>query len=171
MGDGRVRVFTLEDGWGWIFPAVDHWNAECVGWHVCKKGDRFAALEPIKMGLARLYGSTAAGAARGLALRMDHGTQYLSDHFTNQIKFWGIAPSYSFVAEPQATASSSGSTARSKNRSSMAVSTGTSTNCGMPSACSWAATTSQWLVEKNGFLSPNQARKQRNAVLSVRPAA
>ncbi len=34
-----------EDGWGWIFPAVDHWNAECVGWHVCKKGDRFAALE------------------------------------------------------------------------------------------------------------------------------
>ena len=26
----------------------------------------------------------------GLALRMDHGSQYLSDHFTNQIKFWGI---------------------------------------------------------------------------------
>ena len=42
-----------------------------------------------------------AGAARGLALRMDHGSQYLSDHFTNQIKFWGIQPSYAFVAEPQ----------------------------------------------------------------------
>ena len=41
------------------------------------------------------------GAARGLALRMDHGSQYLSDHFTNQIKFWGIQPSYAFVAEPQ----------------------------------------------------------------------
>ena len=53
------------------------------------------------MGLAGLYGSTAAGAARGLALRMDHGSQYLSDHFTNQIKFWGIQPSYAFVAEPQ----------------------------------------------------------------------
>ena len=51
--------------------------------------------------LAGLYGSTAAGAARGLALRMDHGSQYLSDHFTNQIKFWGIQPSYAFVAEPQ----------------------------------------------------------------------
>ena len=43
----------------------------------------------------------AAGAARGLALRMDHGSQYLSDHFTNQIKFWGIQPSYAFVEEPQ----------------------------------------------------------------------
>ena len=60
-----------------------------------------AALQPISMGLAGLYGSTAAGAARGLALRMDHGSQYLSDHFTNQIKFWGIQPSYAFVAEPQ----------------------------------------------------------------------
>ena len=89
------------DGWGWIFTAVEHWNAECVGWHVCKRGDRFAALQPISMGLAGLYGSTAAGAARGLALRMDHGSQYLSDHFTNQIKFWGIQPSYAFVAEPQ----------------------------------------------------------------------
>ena len=32
--------------------AVEHWNAECVGWHVCKRGDRFAALQPISMGLA-----------------------------------------------------------------------------------------------------------------------
>lgn len=29
----------------------------------------------------------------------------------------------------------------------------------------------QWLVEKNGFLSPNQAREQWNATMSVRPAA
>ena len=87
-GTDGVRVFTVDDGWGWIFTAVEHWNAECVGWHVCKRGDRFAALQPISMGLAGLYGSTAAGAARGLALRMDHGSQYLSDHFTNQIVDW-----------------------------------------------------------------------------------
>ena len=91
-GTDGVRVFTVDDGWGWIFTAIEHWNAECVGWHVCKRGDRFAALQPISMGLARLYASTSAGAARGLALRMDHGSQYLSDHFTNQIKFWGIQP-------------------------------------------------------------------------------
>ena len=53
------------------------------------------------MGLAGLYGSTAAGAARGLALRMDHGSQYLSDHFTNQIKLGHPAVRYAFVAEPQ----------------------------------------------------------------------
>ena len=82
-GTDGVRVFTVDDGWGWIFTAIEHWNAECVGWHVCKRGDRFAALQPISMGLARLYASTSAGAARGLALRMDPlGSQYLSDHFS-----------------------------------------------------------------------------------------
>ena len=74
-GTDGVRVFTVDDGWGWVFTAIEHWNAECVGWHVCKRGDRFAALQPISMGLARLYASTSAGAARGLALRMDHGSQ------------------------------------------------------------------------------------------------
>ena len=63
-----------EDGWVWTFAAVDHWNAECVGWPVCKVGSRFAALEPIAQGLGRRYGSVEADVAAGLALRMDHGS-------------------------------------------------------------------------------------------------
>ena len=27
--------------------------------------------------------------------------QYTSDHFLNQIRFWGITPSFAYVAEPQ----------------------------------------------------------------------
>ena len=100
-GTDGVRVFTVDDGWVWTFAAVDHWNAECVGWHVCKVGSRFAALEPIAQGLRRLYGSVEADVARGLALRMDHGSQYLSDHFLHQIRYWGIRPSFGFLEEPE----------------------------------------------------------------------
>ena len=100
-GTDGVRVFTVEDGWIWIFSAVEHWNAECVGWHACKIGSRFAALEPISQGLQRIYGSVDAEVARGLALRMDHGSQYLSDHFLNQLRYWGIRPSFGFVEEPE----------------------------------------------------------------------
>ena len=32
---------------------------------------------------------------------MDHGTQYLSDHFLNQITFWGASPSFAFIEQPQ----------------------------------------------------------------------
>ena len=39
--------------------------------------------------------------ARGLALRMDHGSQYLSDHFLKQIRYWGVHPSFAFVEEPE----------------------------------------------------------------------
>ena len=30
-GTDGVRVVTRDDGWGWIFAAVEHGNAECVG--------------------------------------------------------------------------------------------------------------------------------------------
>jgi transposase InsO family protein len=100
-GTDGTKIFTLDDGYVWLFSAVEHWSAECVGWHVVKHGTRYAALEPIAMGLHNIYGSVPAGVARGLSLRMDHGTQYLSDHFLQQIRFWGIQPSFAFVCEPE----------------------------------------------------------------------
>ena len=32
---------------------------------------------------------------------MDHGSQYLSDHFLKQIRYWGIHPSFGCVEEPE----------------------------------------------------------------------
>ena len=100
-GADGARVLTVDDGWGWIFLAVDHFNSECVGVDVCKVGSRFNALEPIRQGMENCFGQVAPGAARGLELRIDHGSQYMSDHFLNQIKNWGMAPSFAFVSEPQ----------------------------------------------------------------------
>ncbi|MEX3583470.1 MAG: integrase core domain-containing protein [Burkholderia sp.] len=64
-------------------------------------GDRFAALEPVSQGVREQFGSVEADAGRGLSLRMDHGSQYRADDFRAPLKFWGITPSYAFVAEPQ----------------------------------------------------------------------
>ena len=80
---------------------MDHWNGECVGWHVCKVGSRFVALKSVAQGLRQRYGSVAADVARGLALRMDHGSQYLSDHFLNQVRYCGIQCSFGFLEEPE----------------------------------------------------------------------
>lgn len=170
-GTDGVRVFTVDDGWGWIFTAVEHWNAECVGWHVCKRGDRFAAAQPISMALARLYGSTAVGVARGLSLRMDHGTQYLSEFFSKQIAYWGIRPSYAFVEQPQTNGVAErfnrtlkeqiihGRIYRNIEELRDAVREFVERY------------NAQWLVEKNGYLSPAQARHDWNAATSLRAAA
>lgn len=100
-GTDGAKIFTLEEGWVWAFVAVEHWSAECVGLHVTKIGNRFAALEPISQGLTNHYGSVDKDVARGLSLRMDHGPQYTSDHFIKQVRYWGITTSFAFVSEPE----------------------------------------------------------------------
>lgn len=64
-----------------------------------KKGDRFAAMEPVLMGLNEHFGSVKVDISRGLSLRMDHGTQYLSDHFQNHVRYWGITPNFAILEE------------------------------------------------------------------------
>lgn len=110
----------MEDGWGLLFVAVEHWDAGCVSWHVWKQGTRFAALEPVSQGLMITVGALAVDAARGLSLRMDHGTQYLSNHFQNQFKYYGIHPSFAFIEQPQTNGVANTSSGPLKSRSSMA---------------------------------------------------
>jgi len=100
-GTDRTRILAVDDAYVWLFTRVEHWNTECIRWQVAKYGNRYAALEPISMGLGDVYGDTQAGVARGLPLRLDHGTQYLSDHFLNQTKYWGINASFAFVSQPE----------------------------------------------------------------------
>ena len=68
---------------------------------VRKRGDRFAAMEPILMGLTKHLGSPRAEVGQGLSLRMHHGTQYLTDHVQNQLRYFGIASSFAFLKEPE----------------------------------------------------------------------
>ena len=96
-----AKIWTTDDGWLWVFTALEHWNAECLGHHVCKHGDRFAAYEPISQAVLRIFGSTASDAARGVELRHDHGSQYLTDYFQGQSRFHGFTPSFAFVGEPE----------------------------------------------------------------------
>ena len=57
-----AKVWTVDDGWPWLFTMIEHWNAECLGHHVCKRGDRFAAYEPVAQALTHVFGASGAGA-------------------------------------------------------------------------------------------------------------
>ena len=96
-----TQVTTVADGKVWLFGVAEHWNAELLGWHVAKSGTRFEATQALGMAVRRQFGHLSAGAARGLALRHDHGSAFMADHFQKQVRFWGLAPSYAFVGEPE----------------------------------------------------------------------
>jgi len=100
-GTDAAKIFTLEDGWVWFFGVIEHWNAECLGWHLTKKGNRFAAIEAMTQAIEKVFGKACCDIARGLSLRVDHGSQFLSEGFVNQVRYWGIALSKGFVKEPE----------------------------------------------------------------------
>ena len=157
-GVDGTRVFTVEDGYVWIFTAVEHWNAQCVGCHITKKGDRFAALEPVAQAVVEQFGNVGSDAARGLTLRMDHGTQYLSGHFQNQLKFWGIAPSFAFIEQPQTNGVAERFFRTLKEQVIYGRIYHTQEELREAVYKFIACYNRQWRVEKNGFLSPLQKR-------------
>src|SRR3954447_8848032 len=96
-----TQITTVRDGKVWLFGVAEHWNAELLGWHVSQRGTRFEAVQAVGMALRQQFGHLSAGAARGVALRHDHGSNFMADHFQKQIRFWGMAPSYAFVGQPE----------------------------------------------------------------------
>jgi transposase InsO family protein len=112
--DGRITTDQVDLMWGSdltsvmtgegqaaVFVAVDHGSAECVGLHASRSADRFEALEPIRQGVRERFGAFAKDVARGLELRHDHGSQYVSHHFQGELRFLGIESSPAFVREPE----------------------------------------------------------------------
>jgi putative transposase len=112
--DGTIRTTQVDAMWGSdltstltaegqaaIFVAVDHCSTECVGIHAARRATRFEALEPIRQGVRACFGAFAEGVASGLALRHDHGSQFVADDYQRELAFLGIASSPAFVREPE----------------------------------------------------------------------
>jgi transposase InsO family protein len=89
------------EGTATVFVVVDHCASECIGLHAARPGTRFEAVEPLRQGVRALFGGYEAGIAAGLQARHDHGSQYISDYFQDELKFLGITASPAFVREPE----------------------------------------------------------------------
>ena len=129
-----------------------------LGWHVAKIGDRYEAAQGVGMAVTTAFGAITAGVARGVALRHDHGSQFMADHFQNQIKSWGMAPSFAFVSEPQ----TNGVVERFFRTFKEQVVHGRiyQTIDDVRAAVREFVDryNAQWLIEKNGLRSPHQTR-------------
>ncbi len=99
-GTDLTTTWTGE-GQAAVFVAVDHHSAECVGIHAARRATRFEALEPVRQGVRRCFGAFGKEIAQGLAVRHDHGSQYMSDAFQKELAFLGIESSPAFVRAPE----------------------------------------------------------------------
>ena len=100
-GTDMTQTITIGEGRAHVFVAVEHANSEVVGIHASRSASRFEALEPIRQGVHRCFGAIGPDVARGLKLRHDHGSNYMSGDFQDEIECLGIEASPSFVREPE----------------------------------------------------------------------
>jgi putative transposase len=100
-GTDATATVTVADGQVTVFAAVDHCTAECVGIHAVKRATRMEALEPLRQGVREQFGAFGRDVAHGLQIRHDHGSQYMSDHFQQELGFLGMKSSPAFVRQPE----------------------------------------------------------------------
>lgn len=141
-GTDLTTTMTTRDGQVGVFIAVDHCTAECIGIHAAKRATRYEALEPIRQGVREHFGAYGPDVAAGLALRHDHGTQYTSDLFQDELAFLGIESSPSFVQSPRATVAPSASSEPSRSSCCGSRPSRASTSSSSRCTASGAATTS-----------------------------
>jgi len=82
-GTDATKFWTQQEGWCWFFGTIDHCAEDIVGWHVAKRGDRWAALEPIRQGVQQTHGGCAPKSPWAWVC------EWIGGHSTRRISFSG----------------------------------------------------------------------------------
>ena len=152
-----------------MFVALDHCSADCVGIHAALQANRFEALEPIRQGVRRHFGGFAQGIAAGLAVRHDHGSQYVSHDFQREIAFLGIESSPAFVRAPEGNGCAE-RFIRTLKENLLWVRTFDSVEELRQALLAFRETyNTTWLIERHGFQTPAAVR-QNQLSLAARAA-
>jgi putative transposase len=162
-GTDMTQTVTFGEGRAHVFVAVEHANSEIVGIHASRSANRFEALEPVRQGVNRCFGAIAPGVARGLKLRHDHGSNYMSGDFQDEIKCLGIEASPSFVREPEGNGVAE-RFIRTLKENLLWVSTFNTIEDLRVALVAFARLYNEsWLVARHGYRSPAKVREEQTA--------
>src|SRR3954470_15869682 len=156
-GEGQVAVFV----------AIDHCSAACVGIHAARRATRFEALEPIRQGGRRCFGAFAKEIARGLAIRHDHGSQYLSDAFQKELAFLGIESSPAFVRAPEGNGCAERFIRTLKENLLWVHTFDTVEELRQALLVFREAYNTTWLIERHGFQAPAAVRQNQLSLAAM----
>lgn len=170
-GTDMTETVTVAEGRARVFVAVDHCSSECIGIHAARSGNRFEALEPVRQGVLRHFGRIEKDAAKGLSLRHDHGSNYMSGDFQDEIAFLGIESSPSFVRQPEGNGVAERFIRTLKENFLWVHTFDTIEELRRGLQDFVAHYNATWLVARHGYQTPNQvrARQRRLAQPAVTP--
>jgi putative transposase len=162
-GTDMTQTVTFGEGRAYVFIAVEHANSEIVGIHASRSANRFEALEPVRQGVSRCFGAIAPGVARGLKLRHDHGSNYMSGDFQGEIKCLGIEASPSFVREPEGNGVAERFIRTLKENLLWVSIFNTIEDLRVALVAFARLYNESWLVARHGYRSPAKVREEQTA--------
>jgi putative transposase len=165
-GTDMTTTFTRQDGQVAIFIAVDHCAAECVGIHAAMHGTRFEALEPIRQGVRTHFGVFGQDSAQGLVLRHDHGSQYMSQVFQEELRFLGITSSPAFVREPEGNGCAERFIRTLKENLLWLTTFNTVEDLRLALHAFQRQYNETWLIGRHGYKTPAQVRHEQCCLLA-----
>jgi transposase InsO family protein len=160
-GTDMTATVTVQHGQVAVFVAVDHCSAECVGIHAALNGTRHEALEPVRQGVKARFGAIGKDVAAGLSLRHDHGSQYMSHDFRNEIRWLGIASSPAFIRAPEGNGCAERFIRTLKENLLWVRTFETVEELRLALLQFREIYNEQWLIERHGHRSPAQFRRDQ----------
>ena len=114
---------------------------------------------PVSQGIRERFGGIGDGVARGLRLRHDHGSNYLADDFQQEVAFFGIQSSPSFVREPEGNGVAERFIRTLKENLLWVRSFATIEELRLALLAFKRTYNEQWMLEKHDYRSPAQVRR------------
>ncbi len=112
-------------------------------------------------GVRQHFGGFGKAIARGLSVRHDHGSQYMSDAFQKEIAFLGIESSPAFVRAPEGNGCAE-RFVRTLKENLLWVRTFDTVEALRQALLEFRETyNTTWLIERHGFLTPTAFRQQQ----------
>jgi putative transposase len=98
-----IKEFHTCIGKIYLFDISDHFNSEIKGWYVNTTSNANDAMQALRNAVRAEFGNVAKDVCKGtnLKLRVDHGTQFDSKAFEDELNFLSILKSSAFVRSPQ----------------------------------------------------------------------
>jgi transposase InsO family protein len=160
-GTDMSQTVTTREGRAYVFIAVDHCSGEFIGTHASSSASRWEALEPVRQGVTRHFGGVGPDVAKGLTLRHDHGSTYMSDDFQNEIRCFGIVSSPAFVRQPEGNGVAERAIRTLKEQLLWVRHFATVEELRQALAAFAAEYNASWLRQRQGYKTPDQIRAEQ----------
>jgi putative transposase len=103
-GTDGTKFWTVEDGWCWLFPVIDHRDRQIIGHGASKEGTARVALDALEMAAITRFGALTKNIIPGIELMLDHGCQNTAYLFMDEAQWLGFDLASTYVGNPQGNA-------------------------------------------------------------------